>query len=122
MKKGKKKDGRTNQSATRNTDPIPRIPRRDAAGLLGTGVEHGSNQHKGRVGYGLECARQDAQSQQPREIDGRRLSHQKSAPHEDVEREIVGRRASLHDEVGRDGPDEPAKVEARGQPGILLPF
>jgi hypothetical protein len=39
------------------------------------------------------------------------LDHQERAPHEDIDSEVVCRRESLHDQVGGDGPYEPAEVE-----------
>lgn len=106
----------TNKTTPSNTDSIKRIPRRYPRRLLRPRVVHGRDEHKGRVGNCLECPRQNPKSQQGLQILHRGLAHEQRAPHEDVEGEVIGGRAALHEEVGRDGPDQPAKVKAARQP------
>lgn len=104
----------------RRSDAVEGIPRGDTGRLLGTGKVHGRDEHKGRVGDGLECTRQDPQRKKTAETLCGGLGHEEGTPHEDVEGEIVAGRAALHQQVGRDGPDEPAKVEAAREQGVLV--
>lgn len=102
----------TDQASTRNTDTIKGIPSCDAARLLSTGIVHRCDEHESRVGNGLKGSRQDAKSEEATEVVRRGLSHEESPPHEDVEGEVVCWWTALHEEVGRDGPEQPTEVEA----------
>ena len=78
--------------------------------------------HESRVGNCLESSGQDPQCRESRKVSGGGLAHQQGSPHEDVERQVCGWWAALHDEVGGNGPEKPAKVEYAGKPRIFIPF
>jgi len=49
----------------------------------------------------------------------RTLQHEKEAPEEDVHAQILSDGEPLHEKVGQEGPDQEAKIEYAGEPGIL---